>query len=188
MRLRGPSRASWATGTRGSYRTPADSSQIPAVSLSTGVVTTIQEAGFFGRYSPTGHLLFVRGDVLFGVPFGLEKMATTGVEVPLIPGVATSPGDGFAHYARSDNGTLLYMTEEEAQSLRQQRPLDRSRQPASRNASGDGEHDRLPSSARPRRSGLPLAGLEELHHRTRLAAAKRATQLTAILADSLPGQ
>jgi hypothetical protein len=62
----------------------------------------------FARYSPTGHLLFVRGGALFAVPFDLKGERVTGPEVVIAQQVAVDPWVGGAHYAVAVDGTVLF--------------------------------------------------------------------------------
>ena len=108
------------------YRTPVDSARIMAVSLSTREVTLVQAGAFDARYSPSGHLLFARGTVLYAAPFDVESVATTGSAVPVIDGIAIQNADGLAHYAVSDNGTLLYAAAADLNVPRQLVTIDRT--------------------------------------------------------------
>ncbi len=67
------------------------------------------------RYSPTGHLVFVRNAALLAVPFDATRVALTGDPVPLLAGImqstnAPTGGDetGMGQFALSASGTLLY--------------------------------------------------------------------------------
>ena len=108
------------------YRTPVDSTRIMAVSLSTREVTMVLDGAFYARYSPTGHLLFARGSVLYAAPFDVESVAITGSAEPLIDGIAILSADGLAQYALSDNGTLLYAAAADLNVPRQVVSVDRT--------------------------------------------------------------
>jgi serine/threonine-protein kinase len=60
----------------------------------------------------SGHLLFVRGGVLFAAPFDARRLSMTAEAVPVVEGVRRglefSLG-GFGQYAVSDSGTLAYL-------------------------------------------------------------------------------
>jgi hypothetical protein len=96
-----------------SYRTPVDSARIMAVSLSTGDLTMVQEEAYFARYSPTGHLLFVRGQALWAVEFDPVRLTTTGSPPIVIDGIAADPTSGRASYALVDNGIFVYAAAED---------------------------------------------------------------------------
>jgi serine/threonine-protein kinase len=68
------------------------------------------EGGSHPRYSPTGHLVYLRGQTLMAAPFNLERRSVTGPAVPVVEGVLlTSPLNGMAQYSFSANGTLVYL-------------------------------------------------------------------------------
>ncbi len=61
------------------------------------------------RYIPTGHVLFIRENVLVAMPFDMTTLTVTGPETPVMEDLATRAGTGTAHYAVSNNGLFLYM-------------------------------------------------------------------------------
>jgi serine/threonine protein kinase len=66
--------------------------------------------GAFARYLPTGHLIFARtgeGD-LMAAPFDPVKLEMTASPTPVLTGVMMGI-TGFAQFAVSDTGTLLYV-------------------------------------------------------------------------------
>ena len=76
-------------------------------SLTTGERKTLVRGGSYGRYAPSGHLLYVRQKVLFAAPMDLRTLQLSGPPVPLIEGVA-STNYGGAQFDLALNGTLLY--------------------------------------------------------------------------------
>ena len=69
---------------------------------------TLQRGGTFGRYLPSGHLIYVNKGTLFAVPFDLETLAVRGTPSPVLEQVAYSPGNGSAQFDFSRTGTLVY--------------------------------------------------------------------------------
>ncbi len=65
--------------------------------------------GGYGRYLPSGHLVYVQEATLFAVPFDLDRVALSGQPVPVFEGVAASQNMSAAQFAVSDNGTLVYL-------------------------------------------------------------------------------
>jgi Tol biopolymer transport system component len=63
------------------------------------------------RYSPSGHLLFVRDGRVFAVPFDVSRLEVTGPEIPVLDGVKTSHNSGGANFMVSDTGSLVYVPE-----------------------------------------------------------------------------
>jgi len=88
-------------------RTPLDSAGVEVLDLDTGVRTTILKRARFGRYVPTGHLLFMRHEALWAAPFDPDRLEVTGSPQIVLEDVAYSWDRGF--YAVSDNGTLAYV-------------------------------------------------------------------------------
>ena len=87
----------------------AENASIAVHSLTDGTHKTILSRGTYGRYVPTGHLLYAwRGDLL-AAPFHLETLQVTGAGIPVVEGVRMEADRGAAHYAVSDNGTLAYV-------------------------------------------------------------------------------
>jgi serine/threonine-protein kinase len=87
-----------------------DNAQLVVQTLKTGVRTVLQRGGYYGRYLPGGHLLYIARGTLFALPFDLDRLAVTGAAVPVLDGVATNQAiTGGAQYAVADNGTLAYV-------------------------------------------------------------------------------
>ena len=88
-----------------------DQASIVIQSLRTNERKTLVEHATNGRYLPTGHLIFGRGGVLFGVPFDLTKQAIVGQPIAMVEGVRrAAPGTtGAVHAVVADNGTLAYL-------------------------------------------------------------------------------
>jgi serine/threonine-protein kinase len=77
--------------------------------LSGGPAKIVVRGGYYGRYVPSGHLLYLHEGTLFAVPFDLERLDVAGQAVPALEGVATNPGSGGAQFALSSDGTLVYV-------------------------------------------------------------------------------
>jgi serine/threonine-protein kinase len=86
---------------------------IEALSLKTGEIRVLQRGGYYGRYLPSGHLVYVHQGALFGVAFDPEKLEVRGPPVRLLEDVASNPLTGGGQFsfseAPSDPGTLLYL-------------------------------------------------------------------------------
>ena len=67
-----------------------DDAEIDALDLRTGQWKTVQKGGYFGRYIPSGHLLFVHQGQIFAVRFDVDRLATKGTPIPLLDNVASS--------------------------------------------------------------------------------------------------
>ena len=73
-----------------------------------GERTLVQRGAIFGRYAPSGHLLYVNGGKLFAAPFDLDRLQVDGRAVPVADDIATALISGTAQYAFSDTGMLAY--------------------------------------------------------------------------------
>jgi len=87
-----------------------DDANLVVQSMRSGERRIVVPGGRDGRYIATGHLIYARTGTIFGVPFDLDALRTTGGAIPLVEGVpdggATS---GASQFALSANGTLAYV-------------------------------------------------------------------------------
>jgi serine/threonine-protein kinase len=86
-----------------------DDASLEAVVVATGERTVVHRGGTYGRYVPTGHLVYVESETLFALPFDAEALERTGSPVPVLEGLTASPGEGGAQYSFSNSGTLVYL-------------------------------------------------------------------------------
>jgi Tol biopolymer transport system component/predicted Ser/Thr protein kinase len=70
--------------------------------------TLVQQGAIFGRYAPSGHLLYVNGGKLFAIAFDPGHPQAIGRAVPVANDIATALISGTAQYAFSDTGMLAY--------------------------------------------------------------------------------
>ena len=86
-----------------------EDARVEVLSLKTGQRKTVVQGGFFGRYLPSGHLVYVRGGTLYGMAFDLDRLEPAGPPSTLLEGIAASLyGGGQLDFSR--NGTLVYLT------------------------------------------------------------------------------
>ena len=83
---------------------------IEVQSLETGERKTLQLGGFYGRYLPTGHLVYMSEATLFAAPFDLARLEVTGPPAPILDDVRTSPNYWSGQFDFSQTGTLVYLT------------------------------------------------------------------------------
>jgi serine/threonine-protein kinase len=115
--------------------TDADT-QIDVLSLKTGEWKTLQEGGSFGRYVPSGHLLYMVQNTLLAAPFDLSRLALTGEPQHVVEEVNSNVLGG-GDFDVSQTGALLYASSKAAisfplsiwwlDSAGQARPLQTSR-------------------------------------------------------------
>ncbi len=84
-----------------------DRATIEIQSLRTGQRKTLIQGGHYGRYIPTGHLLYVRGGTLHALPLDVRRQELTGPAVPVISSVRNRISSGGAAYDVSSSGTLI---------------------------------------------------------------------------------
>ena len=87
---------------------PFDEADIAVVSLATGATKVIFKGGSFARYSPSGHLLYVKGGRLQAAPFDPVRLEVTGDVTTVATGIASEIGRGRAMVAVSRAGSLAF--------------------------------------------------------------------------------
>jgi serine/threonine protein kinase/Tol biopolymer transport system component len=108
------------------FSTPIERSRLVALSLKSGKQKTIIEGGVFGRYLPSGHLVFARGETVFAAPFDLSSLATTAGAVAVLEGVAFFPQNALSQFAISSNGSLVFLPSSAAFSEQKLLAVDRT--------------------------------------------------------------
>lgn len=88
--------------------TTPDAGTVEALSISTGIRKVLVRSGSFGRYLPSGHLVYVNQGTLYAQKFSLRSLEARGNPVAVIAGVSQSPVFGFAQFDFSANGLLVY--------------------------------------------------------------------------------
>ena len=81
---------------------------IRVVDLTTGKSKDLHRGAEFGRYAPSGHLLYWQEGTIFAAPLDLSSMELTAVPVPVVQGVAGNR-EGGAHFDIAGDGTLIYV-------------------------------------------------------------------------------
>jgi serine/threonine-protein kinase len=95
--------------TASSTQVGMDDANIEAVVLKTGLTKVVQRGGYYGRYLPSGHLVYVHQGVLFGVAFDADGLETRGSAVPLLEDIAGNSVAGGGQFDFSRNGTFVYL-------------------------------------------------------------------------------
>ena len=76
--------------------------------LPSGPRKIVQQGSSYGRYLPSGHLVYRQEGTLFAVPFDLDRLETTGPPAPALEGVLAAEGYG-AQFDFSNQGTLAFV-------------------------------------------------------------------------------
>jgi serine/threonine-protein kinase len=82
---------------------------IDVLLLKTGQWKTVQRGGYFGRYVPSGHLIYISQGTLFAVPFDLDRLEVRGTPVPLFDDVAGDAYTAAGQFDFSRTGTFVYL-------------------------------------------------------------------------------
>src|SRR5579862_271163 len=103
-----------------------DNANIEVLSLKTGQVKILQHGGYYGRYLPSGHLVFLRQGALFGVKFDAQRLEVEGTPSPLLDDVASNSSTGAGQFDFSGAGTFVYLAGKSAAEVWQMAWLDSS--------------------------------------------------------------
>jgi serine/threonine-protein kinase len=91
-----------------------ENANVEIQSLKTGRRRTLHQGGSYGRYIPTGHLVYVHQSTLFATALNLDREEATGIPTPILDNVTNSVITGGAQFdfsaASSGHGTLVYLT------------------------------------------------------------------------------
>jgi WD40 repeat protein len=86
-----------------------DDAKIDVISLKSGERKTLYAGGSFGRYLPSGHVVYLLRNTLFVAPFDLGRLAVTGDPQPVLEDV-NSNDQGGGDFDFSRTGTLVYVS------------------------------------------------------------------------------
>jgi serine/threonine-protein kinase len=90
----------------------SDGANIEVMSLADHRRKTLQRSGTFGRYLPSGHLIYVTRGTLFAVPFDVNRLEVRGTPAPVLDQVGYNATYGSAQFDFSQTGTLIYRSGE----------------------------------------------------------------------------
>jgi hypothetical protein len=85
-----------------------DAANIEVMSLTDHHRKTLVRGGTFGRYLPSGHLVYMNRGTLFAVPFDVNQLEVHGTPAPVLDQVGYSAAQGSAQFDFSQTGTLIY--------------------------------------------------------------------------------
>jgi serine/threonine-protein kinase len=106
--------------------TEFEDANIEVLFLKTGQLKVVQRGGYFGRYLPSGHLIFVHQGTLYAVPFDLGRYETRGMPVPILQDVSANSFMGGAQLTYSRTGTVVYLSGKSSEALSALLSLDSS--------------------------------------------------------------
>jgi serine/threonine-protein kinase len=85
-----------------------DGANIDVMSLADHRRTTLVRGGTFGRYVPSGHLVYANRGTVFAVPFDVDRLEVHGTPAPVLDQVGYNTAEGSAQLDSSQAGTLIY--------------------------------------------------------------------------------
>jgi serine/threonine-protein kinase len=91
---------------------PTDYSEAGLVveSIPGGKRKVIHHGGSYGRYLPSGHLVYVQQSTLFAAPFDIKRLELTAEPSPIVEGVQWSPAlSGGVNFGFSTTGSVAYV-------------------------------------------------------------------------------
>jgi Tol biopolymer transport system component len=77
--------------------------------LPAGARKIVLSGGYYGRYVPSGHLVYIHFGTLYAVPFDAARLQVTGPPVAVLEGITSNPSIGATQFAVSDTGTIVYL-------------------------------------------------------------------------------
>jgi Tol biopolymer transport system component len=86
-----------------------EDSDIVVYSMTSGQRKTVQRGGFYARYLPSGHVVYMHEGTLFALPFDLQRLEVTGQPAPILEGVVTALVSAGAQFSFSETGNLVYV-------------------------------------------------------------------------------
>ena len=86
-----------------------EDAEITAYSISSGQRKKLVSGGYYGRYLPTGHLVYMHEGTLFAIPFDVKRLELSGSPTPILEGVSSTTGYGSVQFSFSENGTVTYI-------------------------------------------------------------------------------
>ncbi len=85
-----------------------DGAKIEVISLADHSRKTLVRGGTYGRYLPSGHLVYVNRGKLFAVPFDADRLEVHGTPAPVLDQVGCNTTYGSAQLDFSQSGTMIY--------------------------------------------------------------------------------
>jgi Tol biopolymer transport system component/predicted Ser/Thr protein kinase len=90
-----------------------EDANVEAISLKTGEVKVFKRGAYYGRYLPSGHLVYVHQGALFAVALDAAQLDLHGATVQLLEDLAANPLTGGGQFSFSTGssgpGTFVYL-------------------------------------------------------------------------------
>jgi serine/threonine protein kinase len=88
-----------------------DEAAIKVQYIKTGERKTVVQGGYYGRYLPSGHLVYVHDGTLLAAPMNLKRLELTGPAAPVIEDIGRDSGNATAKFDFTPTGTFVYVAE-----------------------------------------------------------------------------
>lgn len=93
-----------------------ENANVDAVNLKTGERKIVQSGAYFGRLTPSGHLLYVHNAIVFAEAMAgasspvkdIHALKPLGSQFPIVDDIATLPSSGAGQFDFSQNGLFIY--------------------------------------------------------------------------------
>src|SRR5262249_19506697 len=103
-----------------------EDADIVVQSRESGERKIVQHGGYYPRYLPSGHLVYMHQGTLFTAPFDPDRFEITSQPVPAVDGVAASSNFGGAQFSFSRDGSFVYVSAANTNPMVSIRWMDRS--------------------------------------------------------------
>jgi serine/threonine-protein kinase len=87
-----------------------DEASINVLLPRTGETRIVHRGGYFGRYVPSGHLLYMHQGAIFAVAFDATRLEVRGTPAPIVEDGAGDAVTGTGQYDFSKSGMLVYLS------------------------------------------------------------------------------
>ena len=91
-----------------------ENAELAVFSLKTRKSSIVLRGATYGRYVPTGHIIYLHSGTIFAVRFDLSSLKVVGSPVPIINDVDSYFASGLAHIAVSSDGSIFYIPRDAA--------------------------------------------------------------------------
>jgi serine/threonine-protein kinase len=103
-----------------------DDADLKALTVKTGQSKIVQRGGYFARYLPSGHFIYVHHGTVFGVPFDLSSLQMRGTPVPILDDIGGAGSGGSGRFDFSQTGTFVYVSGESSEAVSEMMWMDSS--------------------------------------------------------------
>ncbi len=86
-----------------------EDASIVVYSMETGKYKTVHRGGYYARYLPSGHLVYIHEGALFAAPFDLKHLEVTGPAVSVIERIKSDYRRGASQFSFSETGSFAYV-------------------------------------------------------------------------------